>query len=82
MARRGRLWGAERIQGELLKLGITVCKRGQHGSLVRSKKPPLYCHELPDVNDAEARTVVAVACACTRGDLQILVFGSRVEADG
>ena len=25
--------------------------------------------ELPDVNDAEARTVVAVACACTRGDL-------------
>ena len=27
MARRGRLWGAERIQGELLKLGIKVCKR-------------------------------------------------------
>jgi hypothetical protein len=27
MARRGRLWRAERIQGELLKLGITVCKR-------------------------------------------------------
>ena len=27
MARRGRLWGAERIRGELLKLGIKVCKR-------------------------------------------------------
>ncbi len=27
MARRVRLWGAERIQGELLKLGIKVCKR-------------------------------------------------------
>jgi hypothetical protein len=25
--RRGRFWGAERIRGELLKLGITVCKR-------------------------------------------------------
>ncbi|HJX52641.1 MAG TPA: hypothetical protein VJ801_07750 [Polyangia bacterium] len=27
MARRGRLWGAQRIQGELLKLGIRVSKR-------------------------------------------------------
>ncbi len=27
MARRGRLWGAERIRGELLKLGIKVSKR-------------------------------------------------------
>jgi putative transposase len=27
MARRGRLWGAERIRGELLKLGIQVSKR-------------------------------------------------------
>ena len=27
MARRGRLWGAERIRGELLKLGIRVSKR-------------------------------------------------------
>jgi putative transposase len=27
MARSNRLWGAERIRGELLKLGIRVCKR-------------------------------------------------------
>ena len=27
MARRGRLWGAERIRGELLKLGVRVSKR-------------------------------------------------------
>jgi transposase InsO family protein len=27
MARRGRLWGAERIRGELLKVGINVSKR-------------------------------------------------------
>jgi len=27
MARNNRLWGAERIRGELLKLGLHVCKR-------------------------------------------------------
>src|SRR5215472_16682027 len=27
MARNNRLWGAERIRGELLKLGLRVCKR-------------------------------------------------------
>ncbi len=27
MAKDNRLWGAERIRGELLKLGIHVCKR-------------------------------------------------------
>ena len=27
MATDNRLWGAERIRGELLKLGIRVCKR-------------------------------------------------------
>jgi hypothetical protein len=27
MAKNNRLWGAERIRGELLKLGVHVCKR-------------------------------------------------------
>jgi putative transposase len=27
MARNNRLWGAERIRGELLKLGLRICKR-------------------------------------------------------
>jgi putative transposase len=27
MAKDNRLWGAERIRGELLKLGLRVCKR-------------------------------------------------------
>jgi putative transposase len=27
MAAQNRLWGAERIRGELLKLGMQVCKR-------------------------------------------------------
>ena len=27
MAKRNRLWGAERIRGELLKLGVRVSKR-------------------------------------------------------
>lgn len=27
MATENRLWGAERIRGELLKLGMHVCKR-------------------------------------------------------
>jgi putative transposase len=42
MAVQNRLWGAERIRGELLKLGIHVCKRTiqkymRHGHTPRSK---------------------------------------------
>src|SRR5215469_13375480 len=42
MARENRLWGAERIRGELLKLGIRVCKRTIQKYLrsVRNKQPP------------------------------------------
>jgi putative transposase len=41
MARDNRLWGAERIRGELLKLGIRVCKRTIQKSMrtVRSQQP-------------------------------------------
>jgi putative transposase len=41
MARDNRLWGAERIRGELLKLGIHVCKRTiqKYMRAVRTTKP-------------------------------------------
>jgi putative transposase len=41
MARENRLWGAERIRGELLKLGIRVCKRTiqKYMRTVRSQQP-------------------------------------------
>jgi hypothetical protein len=41
MTRDNRLWGAERIRGELLKLGIRVCKRTiqQYMRAVRTSRP-------------------------------------------
>jgi putative transposase len=41
MARENRLWGAERIRGELLKLGLRVCKRTIQKYMrgVRSQQP-------------------------------------------
>ena len=41
MAQENRLWGAERIRGELLKLGIRVCKRTiqKYMRTVRSHQP-------------------------------------------
>jgi transposase InsO family protein len=41
MARENRLWGAERIRGELLKLSIRVCKRTiqKYMRTVRSQRP-------------------------------------------
>jgi putative transposase len=41
MAQENRLWGAVRIRGELLKLGIRVCKRAVQKYLrgVRSHQP-------------------------------------------
>jgi putative transposase len=41
MAKDNRLWGAERIRGELLKLGIRVCKRTiqKYMSAVRTQQP-------------------------------------------
>jgi putative transposase len=39
MAEQNRLWGAERIRGELLKLGIHVCKRTIQKYMRRTRTP-------------------------------------------
>jgi len=41
MATNNRLWGAERIRGELLKLGLRICKRTIQKSMrtVRTQQP-------------------------------------------
>ena len=41
MARDNRLWGAERIRGELLKLDIHVCKRTIQKYMRHVRTPPL-----------------------------------------
>jgi putative transposase len=40
MAKENRLWGAERIRGELLKLGIRVCKRTVQKYLPKVREAP------------------------------------------
>jgi putative transposase len=40
MAKENHLWGAERIRGELLKLGIKVCKRTIQKYLPKVRKSP------------------------------------------
>jgi putative transposase len=40
-ARDNRLWGAERIRGELLKLGIHLTKRTIHKYMRTVRRPPL-----------------------------------------
>jgi len=40
MAKENQLWGAERIRGELLKLGIKVCKRTIQKYLPKVRKSP------------------------------------------
>jgi putative transposase len=40
MAKENSLWGAERIRGELLKLGIKVCKRTIQKFMPKSEKSP------------------------------------------
>jgi hypothetical protein len=40
MSRENSLWGAPRIHGELLKLGIEIGETSVSKYLVRSRKPP------------------------------------------
>jgi hypothetical protein len=40
MSRENTLWGAPRIHGELLKLGIDIGETSVSKYLVRSRKPP------------------------------------------
>lgn len=40
MSRANRLWGAPRIHGELLKLGITIPQTTVGKYMVRHRKPP------------------------------------------
>jgi hypothetical protein len=44
MARNNRLWGAERIRGELLKLEIRVCKRTIQKYMRHARKPRATGH--------------------------------------
>jgi len=45
MAEENRLWGAERIHGELLKLGIKVCKRTIQKYMLKERKSPSPCRK-------------------------------------
>jgi putative transposase len=44
MSKANPLWGAPRIHGELLKLGIDVCQATVAKYMVRCGKPPSYLH--------------------------------------
>jgi putative transposase len=44
MATANRLWGAERIRGELLKLGLRVCKRTVQKYMRRAPRSPSGSH--------------------------------------
>jgi putative transposase len=49
MARDNRLWGAERIRGELLKLGIHVCKRTIQKYMRHERTPGVIWAKLGDL---------------------------------
>ena len=69
MARENRLWGAERIRGELRKLGFHVCKRTiqKHMRHVRTTRP-------------RGRDAVSQRCAGSTTAKGRHRFGRRTEA--
>ena len=52
MSRENPGWGAPRIHGELLKIGINVGETSVSKYLVRSRKPPLSSAEIPSESHA------------------------------
>ena len=51
MAKENHLWGAERIRGELLKLGIKVCKRTIQKYLPKVRKSTIFEPNLGDFRE-------------------------------
>jgi len=77
MARDNQLWGAERIRGELLKLGIRVCKRTIQQSIrqVRATRPRGGQHWTTFLR-THAQDVWA--CDVLPGDFPLLPFAVRL----
>ena len=75
MADANRLWGAERIRGELLKLGLRVCKRtvqtyvrgarprgssgGRWGTFLREHAKEIWAYDFLQLYDALFRPIFA-----------------------
>jgi hypothetical protein len=47
MCRENPLWGAPRIHGELLKLGINIAESSVSKYMVRRNKPPSQLADIP-----------------------------------
>jgi putative transposase len=47
MAKENRLWGAERIRGELMKLGLEVSKRTIQRYMLKDRQAPSSSHIVP-----------------------------------
>jgi hypothetical protein len=54
ISRANPLWGAPRIHGELLKLGIDVCQSTVAKYMLRTRRPPSQCWRTFLCNHAEA----------------------------
>jgi hypothetical protein len=67
MATRNPLWGAERIRGELLKLGITVCKRTVQRYMGRRRRQRTELVYVPaEPRDVGLRFRADIRCSVSR----------------